>query len=566
VSCGNSSEYKHIYPELADNHLGYAIHPHEYPTEPDASNHIEEYHESGYRLFYIEGPSSPRPRTVHKSRDCIIYRQITGRIVSIEGLVIDGAIHPDVDWLEIQIEDCNGTPITVIVTRWTVVPFDSLWVGETITAFVSTDTARLSQAFPIYIASVLVADAPEGIGVYVGYFGPIETHIERRGDSFIFYRFADGLYDFTCSDGITRKTDNNTIFAYNRIELLGNPLSDVSDGLVFIYNIPAYETDEPIIITEIHRIADSAYDWRRGREYADFHLPEFFSFSDFEVLDMPIFLQQELFIPSTPPILHHDGITVMIPFMSIGREWPFRFLGVSASLGDSGLWFGTVGGGSGETAQMLVGGIHAGGTGLSVGFKSPTLLVDGVIYAPLIEFFAGVSPALMTDAFIYNNEIHIVFRGWCFLHGYSSRAGWSGLTERPITIDVSQLPIYVNGEGIRTSPPFLADCGYNIMLPVKPLVEALGYIITVTSCGEAIILEGRVNPIKITSWGTEVEEFYGLELEQGGIRWIDTPLTWVDDELYASYWCLFRDILRLGGFASESRIELFHIDFHCKWS
>jgi len=533
TACANRSEYTHLL--LKPEQAGYTAQKFKY-----AGGYTPQ--ESGFSTYHVE-PSPTGPILPHTAREAayrITYRQITGTIISIQGLVTNGAIHPDVDWLEIHIEDSYGMPATLVATRWTVVPFDGFFVGETITAYVNTDTAILVEDRPIYLASVLVVNAPSG--VYIGYFGLIEGKMERRGDRFFFYGFNNDKYDFICSDGITRKTNNSTTFAYNRIELLDHLwLSEVNEGLVFIYNKPEYETNEPIVITEVHRILDNYFDWRWGWEYAEFRIPQMYSFSDFEVLDMPIFLQQELLIPSTPPFLHHDGVTVMVPFMTIGRDWTFQFLGVSVALLDDGLWFGTTGGGSGETALMAVGGTRASGTGLSVNFTTPTMLVDGVLYIPLIEFFAGVSPALMTDAFIYNNEIHIVRRGWCALHGHSSRAGWGGETERPITADVSQLPIFINGERIEAPPPFLADCGYNIMLPVAPLTEVLGYTITTSPCGEMVKMQ---------------EEW-----------WItpETPLVWVGDELYASYWCFFRDILQLGGFASESRIELFRTNTHNNW-
>jgi len=558
AACGNRFEYADIY--LEPEEIEYAVQASNYECliEPDPEYSAQDL---GYSSFYIVRPTTGRPRTTHNVDAGMSYRQITGTILSIEGLVTDGVIHQDVDWLKIHIESNNGEPVTLVATRWTVVPFDGFFVGKVVTAYVNANTARLVDDRLIYIASVLVINVPGGVGVYTGYFGTIEQQLERRGGSFVFYSFDSGEYDFVCSDGTIRTTNCGTVFAYNRMELLEGYkwLSNVRDGLVFIYNQPEYETNEPIAITEIHKIADSYFDWRFGWEGAEFHVPEMYSFSDFTALDMPIFLQQELLISSTPPLLHHDGVTVMVPFMSIARDWAFQFIGASVSLGDSGLMFGTSGGGSGETAKMAVGGTRASGTGLSVNFTTPTMLVDGVLYVPLIEFFAGVSPAFLTDAFIYNNEIHIIRRGWCALHGHSSRAGWGGETERQITTDVSQLPIFINGERVEAPPPLLADCGYNIMLPVRPLAEALGFTISISPCGEQARI---IECIDTDTADTDTEEFFMQEE-----RWIRiyTPFEWVDGELYAPYWCFFRDILRLGGFASESRIEIFYTGAYCAW-
>jgi hypothetical protein len=428
-----------------------------------------------------------------------------------------------------------------------------------LTAYVCKVHAEFTEGLPFYIASALVAGVPEGVGVYVGYFGRIPLYDWRNRLNF--YNFGGFTYYFLCGDGITRTTDESTILTSElQVEFLPNY---ISDGLVLIYRTTEY----PPVISEIHRLADSVFSTPLGFRGADgsptpdtFLVPKPRSLSEFEILDMPIFISQNLVVPSTPPFLY-NGV-VMVPFMYLGESeaWDFEFLGVGVALTHNGLSFGTWGGGSGETAQMLLGGTQARGTGLHSDFTTPTMLADGVLYVPLIEFFAGVSPALTTDAFVYNNEIHIVRRGWCVLHGHSARAGRGGNyanAEHPITVDVSALPLFVNGTKISVPPAFLSDCKHNIMLPMLPILDALGYRATVSSCGEAVRIEGGrfPKPAVISRWGFESDEFSETPHRN---QWLATPFIWKDGEPYASFWCFFRDTLWLGGFASESRIEIFH--------
>ena len=229
---------------------------------------------------------------------------------------------------------------------------------------------------------------------------------------------------------------------------------------------------------------------------------------------MPVFVNGEILELSMPTIFYHDGKTVMVPFRPIGENfWP-----ITASIWPSTPLFKTIGGGSGKTLHIAAGGSIATGLGFAIDLGAPAVLVDGVIYVPLIALFASGIPWPSADAFIYSNirskeqhlnvycqtdevyfrikrwccfmrkrpynsEIIVMHRGWGMLYGMRSR--WSqSRTERPIAIDVSSLPIYVNGEQIHGASAILSDSKYDIMLPITSIMQALGYQMAFKPCGE----------------------------------------------------------------------------------
>ena len=443
---------------------------------------------------------TPEPVTVHQAAYPPHFIQITGQIASINGrLTAKGTIPPYVDWLEIHITDENGTPIILAATRETAVPFGGLFAGETVTGYISPIMPVVEGETPTYIVAVLVTGVPRGYGLYIVHF----TDEERPRRPFA----------LTSSDGRVFRINESTMFHTNTFDTRRR-------GFAMVYS--AGEADKEMISVPDAFLLniEEPWCWCFEGPCPLFSPPVIQPLSSFEVLDMPVFIHQELFNTPMPPILYHDGSTVMVPFMPIDQEFS-HWDRTTAWMNCSGLMFGTVGGGSGETAMMLAGGRQASGTGLSVIMDVPNINVDGVFYVPLFGFFVGASPFPPSDAFIYNDEIHIVERGWGILHGrWPFQGGWGGsdYPERPITIDVSALPIFVNGVEIDAPPPFLTDDGFDVMLPVTPIKEALG-----------------------VDW-----------------CWLDDTIT------YAPFWRFFRG-LPYGGFISYTRIEIFDAGAQCLW-
>jgi|GEM_PF-1836749 len=294
----------------------------------------------------------------------------------------------------------------------------------------------------------------------------------------------------------------------------------------------------------------------------EFLLPKMYSFADFETFDLPLFIEQELFSLPLPMILHHCG-TIMAPFKPIGENFWFVdfWINNGSPLGGppSGPTFGTSGGGSGETARMIPGSNIAWGTGFSATLVTPPILVDGIFYVPLFGVFATASPFPSTDAFIYNDEVHIVPAGWSILHGrFSARQGWGGDSpERPISTNVSALPIFVEGRRLDIPSAILTESAYDILLPIIPIAYELGFSLTLWDCGEIMYVDGC--PMR----GRFIIAQPSVNLRERfpDLRWPilqSASFRWIDDELYGELWDFFRGALDVGGFASYTRIELFN--------
>jgi len=512
---------------------------------------------------------SPTPVETYQINQLPHYAKITGQIISVEGLLNDdGSIHEAVDWLHVNIEDEDGTHITLVATPATVVPFGNLFVGETVTGFLLADRPSIANEPPMYIASVLVAGMPDGLNIHVHYFDrAFETRLSVTGNPFLASICLEDrlpeINDTLASWGnrIFIRTEDTIMTPFAR-ENYEPPYA----GFAMLYAIPEPDCTEPIPIIESILISES-FDGRDNWEdwEGEFQIPEMFTLSDFEIFDRSVFLHQELFDLPMPPILYHDGTTVMVPFKPIGQEiwWTVSFV-----LFPSGAVFGTIGGGSGETALMMPGGTTAGGTGHSASFGTPALLVDGILYVPLLGFFAGASPFPPSDAFIYNNEIHIVHRGWSILHDtqyWRAGFGQDSSEGHQITVDVSRLPIYVNRQRINASSAFLTEDKYDIMLPMIPLTEALGFCVTILPCGCILVEDnapnGRLPVFLIEGQYAEVKRCY----HEVDMWWEHMTFAWIDGEIYASFWEFFRRDLNAGGFASHSRIELFTIGARHLW-
>ena len=465
ASCGSQPEYE---PDTS---------PTPYPTHPPIT------------------PIPVPPLAIHHPTYPPHFIQITGQITSIKGTVTAcGAMPEYVDWLEVSIIDENGAPMVLVGTRDTFVPFGGLFAGETVTGFVSPNMPVVESETPTYIAAVLSAGMPQGYGLYVNHYADVER---------LWQPFA-----LASGDGRVFRVDEDTTLVTN----------DFWTGHGFAVVYTASETGGHVAVSKVTMLdTHELLCWCYEEESHSFRAPQVLPLSYFEIVDMPIFIRQELFDTPMPPILYHDGRTVMVPFMPIaqefGRWWTVTWIDCIS------VRFGTSGGGSGESAMMSAGGHHASGTGLNVRMDVPNINVDGVFYVPLLGFFVGASPFPPSDAFIYNNEIHIVERGWGILHGsWPWQGGWgsSDYPERPITIDVSVLPIFVNGVEIEAPPGFLTDDGFDVMLPVVPIKEALG-------------------------------------------------VEWDDDIIYAPFWEFFRGFWGYGGFISYTRIEIFDTGAQCMW-
>lgn len=501
---------------------------------------------------------SPAPRPVNIINTLLQprYKQIAGRITAIHGLITDdGMIHEYVQWLHVYIEDeSNSTLTRLVATPYTHVPFGNLFVGEVLTAFIHDDRAMLADQPPTYIASMLVVGLPDGMGIGIYYIGEEwETRVGLVGNEFqsqvsLYRRIPQAGEAVVGADGRLLAVTSDTIQA-----AAFPHLSPLRGGFAFTYAIPAYDCTAPIPITERILINETFSSYWQDGEW-EMHLPIMHSFDDFTIHNLPVFVHHELLEMPVPPILYHDGTTVMVPFKPIARSFDWAWL--MFHLYPTGPSFGVVGAGSGETAMMRPDTNIVSGTGFSRQLGTPTLMVEGILYVPLFGFFAGAPPFRPSDTFIYNGEIHVVGQGWSILQGWHS-PWWFDRNqppERQIAIDISALPIYVEGRRISAPPAILSEDGYDFKLPVIPVLEALGFTVTPKPCGQAASVTGgtfRTVTLLVVTHGIDVQEHF-----PDFQPWTRADL--VNEVLYACFWQFFRWTMNVGGFAGYTRIELFN--------
>jgi len=490
------------------------------------------------------------------------YRQVTGEVTAIRGLLTpEGNIHPYVSWLELDITDENGTQTTLLATAETVVPFGGLAVGETITGFVLTRRPRLPGGQPMYIVSALITNVPEGLGIHVHYFEiTYTTRINVHGNPWQGRMFLNeqipniGDYLLATDERSFLRTDETYFIDFR------NPLNGREPaGFVILYEL----SDTSHAHTPIYKgfFINENFDTRSNEHYmTDFVMPKMHALTDFEILDLPVYLHQERFPLDVPPIIYHDGTTIMIPLAPLAEQ---LWWGMGFFVGYWGFHFGIFGGGSGETAAMQFERNYATGLGRMDSFGTPPILVDGIIYLPLFGFFVGVSVRQASDAFIYNGEIHIVNRGWSFLHSDQIWRRGFGVDEyNPISADVSGLPIYVDGRMIDAPPAFLSEDKLDIMLPLVPLAKELGFSTEIEPCGCVQITLQSHTVIVTAEHGCKAQ--YD-NVHDNAIRWTPSPwrdgsstaYTWVNGEVFLPFWGFFRGWMNVGGFVSYTRIELF---------
>ena len=136
--------------------------------------------------------------------------------------------------------------------------------------------------------------------------------------------------------------------------------------------------------------------------------PETFSWDRFEVLPIPIIAYGiEL---EEQPITMEDG-TIMVPFQSSVRN-------ISDSLGR--LWITACGIFDDWSFTMSVScGSIAGGRGVAVGSTTvcmwepmvlctPPIVVEGIVYVPLLSFFRDTRPFIDSSAVVYSDRVEIM--------------------------------------------------------------------------------------------------------------------------------------------------------------
>ena len=120
---------------------------------------------------------------------------------------------------------------------------------------------------------------------------------------------------------------------------------------------------------------------------------------------------------------------------------------------DGSLRFGGGGGGS-ENSHWTVGSASMRGIGWGVQLCSPPIIVDSVIYVPLISALAQAAP--FTNAWLFEDRIDIFSTSW-FPYGpwFGTRCWESGYERTPE--EVAAMCIMVNGIKIKAYPAILSD-------------------------------------------------------------------------------------------------------------
>jgi len=119
-------------------------------------------------------------------------------------------------------------------------------------------------------------------------------------------------------------------------------------------------------------------------------------------------------------------------------------------------------------------------------------------------------------------------------------------------LDVSVMPIVVEGEYISAPAAFMADDEITVMVPLRAIAEALGFDVTWNTQERAIELSGV--PMAFT-W----LQIGNTEVEFAGHYMLELPVApvIVDGHTYVPLVSFFRDILGGTAFVFEGRIEVF---------
>jgi len=470
-----------------------------------------------------EQPYIPESEIVTEN-DTVIWPSHSRRLIPITGIITnfygpiseDGTVPWDIEWFEIEIIKDDGSPAIIIGMHGTGFFFGGKPVpGMEIVAYIAYDSPVFINNPPLYIATAIVAGMPSGLGVAIccaisdricSFSFIITNETEVAHTDFMHSQTIDWRYQWLDTSDDGRSMAQWFVTDGLRWDFGDSPVAVMYgyayDGLpvakrliVLNSDIPntrwAQEPDQPIALTFTRYI---------------------FPAGAFETIDLPILVNSEE-IKAPQPILATDGSTVLVPFREIFAAG-IGFGNYAFVQNDGRLMFGGGGGGS-ENSHWEIGRATVHGIGWGVPICTPPIIVGGIIYIPLISGIGNAAP--FANAWLFEDRIEI-FGSNAFPYG-----PWIGFTswDEDIMIDddLAKLPIVINGVEIDSSHAIFRVTPYNvhrnvIMVPLQPIVEALGY--SITQEDDETFLLTNVLGEKVEFW-----QFYMIDSEiYMYLRWL----------------------------------------------
>jgi len=428
----------------------------------------------------------PLPTEVPPTRN---FTSVTGVITNVEGPVDkDGSVPWYVDWLRIDIEKDDGTPAVIIGVHQTAYLFGSKpTVGMAVEAFIADDNPTITAEPPMYVSSAIIADMPPDFNFTTSWI--------ESGDDINSYNSSDGTFSF--------KTDSETIITTANEMLKNRSIPELNNvGAVVVY---ASETEDIPLASSVV-ILDNLWDRTPPGEVALSFMDYIFPASDFEKIDLPIFVNDDE-IEALPPMLAADGSTVLVPFRQIFMSG-IGFGDYAYLTFDGQLDFGGGGGGS-ENSYWMVGSTIVKHMGWVSHLNIPPIIVNGVIYVPLLSSFAYAAP--YSGAWLFDDKIDIYSPNTYPYGTWFGRYTWEDEESFISKEEVAAMSIVVNGIELDIPPAVLAEYD-DLMVPITPIAEALGY--RVRKQDEKTLFISKDSSENETQWNCELindESYVNLE-------------------------------------------------------
>ena len=486
ASCSNRSMHEDSYPVMPsavpENDISIASPEYPLPGFPNAPNASENTSENTSPTIQSESSlndSSNTSQTTEPpfSPDFIV---VEGVVLDFIGTVYaDGTVPPYMDWFHIDIRKDCGTEAVVIGLYRTAFFLDGmLQPGMDIHAYVFDE-------MPVFTASIRRSLA-DGVFDAFGVFDASEV-----SDAF-------EVFDVSEVSDTAEVLDMPEIFGVTEV-------TNVLEGLEHIMGErPVYiaaavvsgllddDTENEAVAAELAALSSWELAWWIGLEDTPniVELTVFdhvYSIADFEIVDLPVYVNGER-IHSPPPLRFTGGVDsmdnaaedalIMVAFRSIFMSG-VGFGNYSGINLDGGLNFGGGGAGS-ENAHWTLGDAWIAGMGWRGVLHTAPIIVDGVIYVEVFSSLGwgapGVGAWVFDDrVYIYNNEATPYGTWLGRLEAFDVALG------RHVSMisaeDIAALTIVVNGTIVDVPPPVLLDDlgGLQIMIPLIPIVEAMGY-------------------------------------------------------------------------------------------
>lgn len=476
------------------------------------------------------------------------YFTITGEVLSVMGILDDDNTIPAfADFTKINIKDDDGNIVRIISVGWAgnvgTLNFGAITVGEPIKAFIPVNEHIGASDLPTYIALAIVG-ALDDVNLQIGWF----SACEQEGYAII----DDNSFAF--------KVDVHTVFVRAQPPYFASDMSvddwhrhvryhTESMGLAIIYsdlssgNIDRATASKVFSLNnEISRLLSNAEEFDSLISV----LLSSLSLTQFTILPLPITVNG-IMVESLPTVIKDNG-TVMVPYTAVTS---FLNYGVSRLMYGEKLRLNSGDGSMFASLNLTVGKTVAVlGGGRNVHLCTPLILIDGVIYAPLLSLYRmGAMP--VTNAHITETRIEI-YNMEHFIQG-SSLGRWN----QPFYLSVEEaaaMSISVNGQTIANSSVILTHHeGMGspfLMVRLEPILQALG----------SYQAEWQADNGAVIVLNMETQEEYRYFGSNGFV-----PPIISDEQLYVPLFSFFRDWFTGGQnttntFVYESRIEIYTLD------